>query len=207
MIQSQQEARIRRAHVAREIIEVVLLVAIIFIAIRLSIGTFTVQHDSMEPNYLPGQNVIVNKLAYVFGKPQRGDVIVFYYPLDTTQTFIKRIIGVPGDTIVVTPATVSVDGRVLNEPYIIAAVNPRFGQITLGPNQYFVMGDNRPVSCDSRSWGAVPSSDIIGKVTAVYWPLNVLRGSNTYSSTFAGLPTIAPPSGTQSTFGPTSGCD
>jgi signal peptidase I len=202
----QQDVRIRRAHIIREVVEIILLVAIVFTAIKLSIDTREVQETSMLPNYHSGDKFIANKLAYVFGSPQRGDVIVFYYPADPSHVLIKRIIGIPGDTLVITPTTVSINGHVLDEPYISSPGNPTVGQITLGANQYFVMGDNRPISCDSRSWGPLPRNDIIGKVTLVYWPLNTIRGVNTYSSVFSGIPTRAPPAQTTSTFGAAVGC-
>ncbi len=183
----EHEKKMRRAHITREVIEVILLVVVISVAIRLSIDTRFVEGDSMEPSLPPSQLVMVNKLAYLFGSPQRGDVIVLYFPLDTTKQFIKRIIGVPGDTISLTPSGVSVNGHPLSEPYITKEQNNQVGTITLGPNQYWVMGDHREVSCDSRSWGPLPRSDIIGKVTLVYWPLNKIHGVNTYESTFAGI--------------------
>lgn len=183
----EQEKKIRQAHIAREVIEVILLVVVISVAIKLSIDTRFVSGDSMMPGLPPGQLVMVNKLAYVFGSPQRGDIIVFNYPLNPQEQFIKRIIGLPGDTIHIDPTQVTVDGQVLSEPYISKPSNDHVGTITLGPNQYWVMGDHRDVSCDSRSWGELPRDDIIGKVTIVYWPINAIHGVNTYSDTFANI--------------------
>ena len=188
----QQEQKIRRAHIAREVIEVVLLVAVISVAIKLSIDTRFVQGDSMLPNLPPGQLIMVNKLGYVFGAPQRGDVIVFNYPLNPKEQFIKRIIGLPGDTVEIDPTEVKVNGHLLTESYISNPVSNIVGQVTLGPNQFWVMGDHREVSCDSRSWGPLPRADIIGKVTIVYWPISAVHGVNTYSATFAQIPNVTP---------------
>lgn len=188
MMSLEHEKKMRRAHITREVIEVILLVVVISVAIRLSIDTRFVEGDSMEPNLPPSQLVMVNKLAYLFGSPQRGDVIVLYFPLDTSKQFIKRIIGIPGDRIDLKPGEVSVNGHPIAEPYVTKEQNAQVGSVTLGPDQYFVMGDHREVSCDSRSWGPLPKNDIIGKVTLVYWPLSKIHGVNTYESTFAGIP-------------------
>jgi signal peptidase I len=192
MMSLEHEKKMRRAHITREVIEVILLVVVISVAIKLSIDTRFVEGDSMEPSLPPSQLVMVNKLAYLFGSPQRGDVIVLYFPLDTTKQFIKRIIGVPGDTIDLSPTEIKVNGHPIAEPYVTKEINSQVGSVTLGPDQYFVMGDHREVSCDSRSWGPLPKSDIIGKVTLIYWPLNKIHGVNTYESTFSGIPDEKP---------------
>jgi len=177
----------------REVIEVVLLVAVISLSIRLTIATQRVVGPSMEPNFHQDQLVMVNKLAYIFGSPQRGDVIVFYYPNDTSQIFIKRIIGLPGDTIQVTPGTFSVNDHLLSEKYISSPVSSQVRTCKLGKDNFYVMGDNRPVSDDSRTWGVLDRKYIIGKVTFTYWPFKDLHGINTYSDTFSGIATRTPP--------------
>lgn len=178
----------RRAHLAREIIETIVLTVVIFVAIRFSVQTFRVDGQSMEPGLLSNQYVLVNKLAYLFSGPSRGDVIVFHWPVDPTQDFIKRVIGLPGDTINVTPTQIIVNGDTLKEPYISSALNAQPRQFKLNANEYFVMGDNRPFSSDSRSWGTVPRSYIIGKATVVFWPLSSWEVIPTYSSVFASVP-------------------
>jgi signal peptidase I len=131
--------------------------------------------------------VIVDKMSYLFQSPQRGDVIVFHFPRDTSKDFIKRIIGLPGDTIRVTSTSVIVDGQTLHEPYISLPFNFENYTWNLGPGQFFVMGDHRDNSLDSRSWGPLDRSFIIGKAVAVYWPVNDWELINTYSSVFAAI--------------------
>ena len=157
----------------RDIGETIILTLLMFLVIRLAVQDFQVDGTSMVPTLQTQQFVLVDKLTYFFGNPQRGDVIVFEYPLDHTQNYIKRIIGLPGDHVYISPAGVlSVNGTVLNEPYINDNDNQANGEIsrTLGPNQYFVMGDNRGGSSDSRFWGPVDRSLIIGKASLIYWP-------------------------------------
>ena len=178
----------RRAHLARDIIETIVLTVVIFVAIRFSVQTFRVDGQSMEPGLNSNQYVLVNKLAYLFGGPSRGDVIVFHWPVDPTQDFIKRVIGLPGDTINVTPTQIIVNGVTLKEPYISSPMNAQPRPFKLGTDEYFVMGDNRPFSSDSRSWGTVPRSYIIGKATVVFWPLSNWEVIPTYSSVFASVP-------------------
>ena len=175
----------KRSHLAREIVETVALTVIIFLVIRFAIQSYRVEGVSMQPGLVSNEYVLVNKVAYLFHPPERGDVIVFHYPLDTTKDFIKRVIGLPGDTITVTGTTVTVDGVLLNEPYISQPANPLARVWKVPPGDYFVMGDNRPASDDSRDWGFVPQSDLVGKAVMVYWPFNKWELINTYSSVFA----------------------
>ncbi len=177
-----------RSHLAREIIETIVLTVIIFVAIRYSVQTFRVDGSSMQPGLNTDEYVLVNKLAYLFHGPSRGDVIVFHYPIDPTQDFIKRVIGLPGDTIQITPTQIIVNGMTLKEPYISAPINGSPKTVMLQAGDYFVMGDNRPDSFDSRSWGPVPSSYIIGKATVVFWPLSNWEVIPTYTNVFASVP-------------------
>jgi signal peptidase I len=179
--------------IGRELIELIILVVLITTAIRITIETRSITQQSMEPNYEQGELVVINKLAYTFGFPQRGDVIVFHYPLDPEQPFIKRIIGIPGDTVTIDAKTISVNDHILTEPYIRQTVNKASGVCQLGKDDYFVMGDNRPVSVDSRSWGVLNRKYFIGKVSFVYWPANSIRGINTYSDTFKDILSHQPP--------------
>jgi len=181
---------LKRSHLAREIVETIALTLIIFLVIRFAIQSYRVEGISMQPGLQTDEYVMVNKIAYLFHAPERGDVIVFHYPLDTTKDFIKRVIGVPGDTISYDSQTVTVDNVVLNEPYLSHAVNPSAVKPFIVPqNDYFVMGDNRPVSDDSRSWGFVPSYDIVGKAVMVYWPFSSWELINTYPTVFAQIKT------------------
>ncbi|HJT58465.1 MAG TPA: signal peptidase I [Ktedonobacteraceae bacterium] len=173
------------SHIAREIIETIALTVFIFLVIHFTVQNYLVDGISMQPSLQNGEYVLVNKVAYVFHAPERGDVIVFEWPVDTTKNLIKRIIGLPGDTLVITSTTVTVDGITLNEPYISAPVNPQGETVKVPPNDYFVMGDNRPESDDSRDWGLLPRANIIGKAVMVYWPSNDWQVINTYSSVYA----------------------
>ncbi|HLX56234.1 MAG TPA: signal peptidase I [Ktedonobacteraceae bacterium] len=177
----------KSSHLAREIVETLALTLIIFLVIHFTIQNYQVDGTSMEQSLVNNQYVLVNKQAYLFQPPERGDVIVFYYPVDTTKDLIKRVIGIPGDTILVTSSTVEVDGVVLREPYVKTPYNPEARQWIVPPNEYFVMGDNRQFSDDSRDWGFVPKSYIIGKAVMVYWPLNSWQFINTYSSVFSNI--------------------
>jgi len=177
----------KSTHLIRELIETIALTLLIFLVIRFAAQSFRVDGESMEPGLHTDEFVIVDKMSYLFQSPQRGDVIVFHYPLDTSKDFIKRIIGLPGDTIRITGSSVIVDGQTLHEPYISLPFNFENKTLKLGLDQFFVMGDNRDNSLDSRSWGPLGRSYIIGKAVAVYWPVNDLELINTYSSVFAAI--------------------
>lgn len=177
----------KSTHLIRELIETIALTLIIFLVIRFAAQSFRVDGASMQPGLHTDEFVIVDKMSYLFQSPQRGDVIVFHYPRDTSKDFIKRIIGLPGDTIRVTSTSVIVDGQTLHEPYISLPFNFENDTWNLGPGQFFVMGDHRDNSLDSRSWGPLDRSFIIGKAVAVYWPVNDWELINTYSSVFAAI--------------------
>ncbi len=161
--------------VAYEIAETVVLAVVIWAIVNFVTARFIVEGSSMEPNFHTGQMLIVNRLAYSFGPPQRGDVVVFLFPGNQTDDYIKRIIGVPGDQVVIDAGgAVYVNGARLVEPYIntdpLGGLAIRPGRWDVKPDSYFVMGDNRSHSSDSRSWGLLPAKDIIGKAIISYWP-------------------------------------
>jgi signal peptidase I len=147
----------------------------------------------MQPGLNTDEYVVVNKVSYLFQAPERGDVIVFHYPKDTTQDYIKRIIGLPGDTVRTDQTHVWVDGVLLNEPYISMPVNPDVTTNTwkIPSGDYFVLGDNRPVSDDSRYWGFVPKDLIVGKAMFVYWPVSNWQIINTHQSVYVKIKTNA----------------
>jgi signal peptidase I len=124
--------------------------------------------------------VLANRFIYRFRDPERGEIVVFNPPPDVVQacgaggTYVKRIIGLPGDRIAQRNGVVYVNGSPLDEPYLQPGRRggQDFGPLTLGPDEYWLMGDNRQQSCDSRRWGPVPRSDLIGPVFFVYWPLD-----------------------------------
>ena len=161
-----------------ELARFALLALVIVIPIRIFVAQpFVVSGSSMVPTFENGQYLIVDEISYRFENPKRDDVIVFRYPDDTTKFFIKRIIGLPGETVDIKGSAVTItnkehpDGFALSEPYV---ENISFGNnhFVLGNDQYFVMGDNRPASSDSRYWGAVPKNLLIGKVFLRLLPVN-----------------------------------
>lgn len=152
-----------------DIVETLLLAALLFWGIDKVSARIRVDGYSMEPSLHNGEFIIVNRLAYRLGSPERGDVIVFLYPRDPTQEYIKRVIGLPGDRVRIAAGEVYVNDELLNEPYIAAA--PRYqSEWTVPENSLFVLGDNRNNSSDSHNWGPVPMEDVIGRAIVVYWP-------------------------------------
>jgi signal peptidase I len=159
--------------IIREIIQIVLLALVVFFALHFLVQNFRIEGTSMEPNLHDRQYVLVNKTAYWFGKePKRGDVIVFQAPDQPQYDRIKRIIGLPGEEVEVKKdGSVYIDGDLIEEPYL-PSPNPGSytGKWTVPEGEYFVMGDNRSVSYDSRSGGPIPRGNIIGKAWLVIWP-------------------------------------
>ncbi len=160
---------------------------VIALIIALVVRTFIVQafripSGSMIPTLLVGDHILVNKFIYHFKDPQHGDVVVFKFPLDPKKDYIKRIIGTPGDRIEIRDKVVYRNGKPLKEPYAIhednrtlpAAFQPRdnFGPVVVPPNSYFMMGDNRDSSYDSRFWGFVRRKALIGKAFIIYFSWN-----------------------------------
>jgi signal peptidase I len=152
-----------------DVIETLVLSVILFLGINAISARIRVDGSSMEPSLQSGEFVIVNRLAYKLGDPEYGDVVVFHFPGDPGQEYIKRIIGLPGDSVRILDGTVYVNEQALQEPYI--AANPRYqGNWDIPPNHLFVLGDNRNNSSDSHNWGAVPMENVIGEAFFVYWP-------------------------------------
>lgn len=138
-----------------------------------------VSGSSMLPTYQDGNYILTDKLSYRFGAPQHGDVIVLKNPKNESQDFIKRIMGVPGDKVKVSNGKVYINDQLKNEPYLPADRRSQYGNFLKEnqdfqvPNdQYFVMGDNREHSSDSREWGTITKEEIVGKVFFRYWPVN-----------------------------------
>lgn len=186
-----------RQALMREVVTTLLITIVLFLGLRYSAQAVPLDGPSMQPGLHTDERVLVNSLAYVFQQPARGDVIVFHPPNALSERYIKRVIGLPGDTVQLTPNDVYVNGVLLKEPYIAATpagytnnVEPE--TVQLGPGQYFVMGDNRTDSQDSRYFGPIAQSEIVGKAEFVVWPMNSIKGINTYPQTFAGIPTIQP---------------
>jgi signal peptidase I len=153
-----------------DVLETLLLSAVLFLAINALSARVRVDGFSMKPTLQDGEFVLVNRLAYRVGTPQRGDIIVFHFPLDpSSQDLIKRVIGLSGDRITVSNGVVYVNGHPLNEPYIAAP--PMYsGEWVIPKGELFVLGDNRNDSSDSHSWGMLPIKEIVGKAVFIYWP-------------------------------------
>ncbi|NDJ53580.1 MAG: signal peptidase I [Chloroflexi bacterium] len=169
----EKQVATRPLAVLREVIETVGLAIAMWLLINLFIQNVQVVSVSMLPTLHEDQRLIVNKSAYWFGEPDRGDVIVFRSPQNGEERLIKRVIGLPGDTLEIRDGIVYINEVIISEPYISAPTNsPRDGRWTIPPNSYFVMGDNRPSSNDSRSWGMVPQDFIIGRAVLSVWPID-----------------------------------
>ena len=158
--------------VLREILGTILLAIVIFILLQATIQSFIVEGPSMEDSLHNGQRLLIikDKVAYAFHEPERGDITVFHPPGNRRGDYIKRIIGLPGDTVEIEKGAVYVNGTELHEPYIKDAPNYTFNLTKVSENQYFVLGDNRNNSNDSHSGWMVPRQNIIGRAWLSIWP-------------------------------------
>ncbi|MDE2482176.1 MAG: signal peptidase I [bacterium] len=138
------------------------------------VRTPQVSGPSMEPHIISGEYVLINTLAYRLHAPSRGDVVAFRHDGDVPETFIKRVIGLPGDRIAVDRGTVILNGVPLREPYVRYADARSFPEVTVPPNDVYVLGDNRANSEDSRFFGAVPDADLMGRALWGIWPLGAI---------------------------------
>jgi signal peptidase I len=205
MSQTAGESRRRWRRIGWELTQTLVLAVLIFLLVRTVAQNFRVEGPSMEPGLHNGQYLLVNKAVYfklnvgnlakfipfidaedgeekfLFHGPRRGDVVVFRYPRDPDRDFIKRIIGVPGDRVRVEEGIVYVNDVALEEDYITDHAGRDLEEEVVPPDNYFVLGDNRPNSSDSRSWGFVPEENIIGKAMLSYWPLDALGGAGNRS--------------------------
>ncbi len=191
--------------VGRDIIEAIVLAAVVFLLLQTTVRNFKVDGRSMDPTLEHGQYLLVNRLLYLqidlerlsnivpfwqakeqssrfaIRAPKRGEIIVFQFPRDPTKDFVKRVVGLPGEVIEMRDGSVFVDGNLLEEPYLAAKDSTDRVWDRLGEGEYIVLGDNRAQSNDSRNWGPVPEANLRGKVWMVYWPvpgiqfLNVLN--------------------------------
>jgi signal peptidase I len=152
-----------------DILETLVLAIVFFLGINLISARILVDGASMEPTLVTGERVIVNRLSYKFGTPQQGDIIVFHYPRNPSEEYIKRVVGLPGDTVQVKNGSVYVNGLLLNESYLDVKTNYT-GTWQVPDGQLFVLGDNRNNSSDSHDWGTVPMDYVVGKAILVYWP-------------------------------------
>ena len=183
------------ARVGREIIEAVVLAVVVFMLLQTTVRNFKVDGSSMDPTLEGGQYLLVNRLVYLrldlarlsrivpfwqteeratryaIHAPKRGEIVVFKFPRDPSKDFVKRVVGLPGELIEVRDGRVIVNGDLLDEPYLSTKDNSNNAPLQLEEGEYFVLGDNRAHSNDSRSWGAVPEANLRGKAWIVYWPV------------------------------------
>lgn len=187
--------------IVKELLETAIFVLLVFLIVRGVVQNFKIEGQSMEPNFHTEQYILVNKITYFhidlnaplrllpgnaelpqrivypFGAPKRGDVVVFEYPRDVQKDYIKRVIGLPGDTVRIQDGQVYVNDQLLDEPYIDEQTVCQFDDacsngnpVVVPPNSVFVLGDNRPNSSDSRMWDELPYDRIIGQAWVSYWP-------------------------------------
>lgn len=163
-----------------DIIEVIVFAVAIFLFVYLLImQPHKIRGASMDPNFFDGEYLLTDKVSYRFGEPRRGDVIVFKAPTNNGEEFIKRIIGLPGEEVRLENSKIYINGKVLNEPYIKEGIFTSGGSflgegksVVVAENEYFVLGDNRPHSSDSRAWGFISKNKITGRAWLIYWPPN-----------------------------------
>jgi signal peptidase I len=181
--------------ILNDLLETVALALLLFFVIQGTFRNYRVELSSMEASLFPQDRLVVNKLVYfhlsteifhsilrsnndpsesndlfLFQAPKRGEIIVFEYPLEPGRDFVKRVIGLPGETVAIEAGSILIDGDVLEEPYIVNKGQHYMSPILVPEGSYFVVGDNRENSSDSRFWGPVDMTNIIGKVSLRYWP-------------------------------------
>jgi signal peptidase I len=192
--EAQERTSSNRSTVAREILETVLLAMLVFLAVRASVHHYRVEGQSMDPTLADGEFLLVNSLIYsevnidkvakwvpywdpgepdvrhVFHGPERGDIIVFEHPQSPDRDLVKRVIGVPGDRIAIRGGVVYIDDLQLIEPYVAFPWQHDMPEMLIPEDQYFVMGDNRGNSLDSRNFGPIEGDLIVGKALGSWWP-------------------------------------
>ena len=154
----------------REFLITIIIAAVICFVFQATLQTFIVVMTSMEPSFHEGQRLLVNKAVYFFGEPERGDVVIFEAPNSREDDYIKRVIGLPGDTVEIKGGNVYVNGTTLDEPYVMNPPNYTVKEEKIPDDQFFVLGDNRNNSNDSHHGWLVPRDNIIGKAWLSIWP-------------------------------------
>ena len=179
----------------RELIETVLLSLAVFLALHLSVQNFRVEGSSMVPTLNEGQYIVANKLIYsrvatdsfarflpfvqpsgeaeslyTFHPPRHGEIIIFNFPADNSRDLVKRVIGLPGDTIEIRSGQVIRNGELLDEPYVVNPDRRTVDPLVVPENSYYVLGDNRHASSDSRDWGFLSDEHVVGRAWVSYWP-------------------------------------
>ena len=173
-VDSPAEGKESSRPIVRDVLETAILTIAVFLLVRSAVQSYRISGTSMVPNFENDQFLVVNKLAYLLDNPQRGDVIVFDYPDGTQRDFIKRVIGVPGDTVEIRDGKVYINGLDVLEPYELVPFDYNAGPTLVGEDKLYVLGDNRADSEDSHLWGLLDKSHVVGKVWVSLWPLDTL---------------------------------
>jgi signal peptidase I len=172
--QTQDEIQNSGAKISRfllDLVQMLLVTLVLYVLIDAVIGRVQVESVSMLETVKPGELLMVSKLAYHNDNFQRGDIVVFHYPGNPNDDYIKRVVGIPGDTVTVKDEQVFINGYALDEPYIREAPNYN-GEWYVPSGALFVLGDNRNQSSDSHDWGFVPFENVFGRALMIYWPLD-----------------------------------
>ena len=148
----------------------ILVAVVIFLGLQATIQSSVVLGSSMEPNFETGQRLIANKVIYNFDEIKRGDVVILRPPTNIDVDYIKRVVGLPGETIEIKNRLVYINGVPMAEPYILESPRYTMKKLQVPQGYYFVLGDNRNNSNDSHIWGSLPKENIIGKVWLSIWP-------------------------------------
>jgi signal peptidase I len=173
-----------------DILETLVLAVVLYFGINAVSARVRVDGFSMRPTLQDGEYILVNKLAYKTGEPHRGDIVVFIFLVDPHEDLIKRVIGLPGETVAIHSGVVSVNGVALAEPYI--ASPPAYDDEWIVPEgQLFVLGDNRNDSRDSHQWGFLPIENVIGRAVLIYWPPEEWQVINHNLDNFAQLKSLS----------------
>lgn len=166
---AEQEQPINWKRFLLDILETLVLAVVLFFGINAVSARVRVDGFSMNPTLQDGEYILINKLAYKLGEPMRGDIVVFVFPMNPEEDLIKRIIGLPGDTVSIQDGALSINGVAIDEPYINAP--PAYsGTWQVSEGELFVLGDNRNDSRDSHQWGLLPVENVIGRAVLIYWP-------------------------------------
>ncbi len=168
----QDEQQQSLGHYVWEVLQTLILAGLLIIVFRTFLfQNYIVEGNSMIPTLEPAQRLIVSRISYILGEPERGDVIVFQFPHEPNRDFVKRILGLPGETVAIENGVVFIDGEPIpREEYLDYTSPTSMAPLLLSDEEYFVMGDNRPGSSDSRSWGPLARRYIIGQAYLVYYP-------------------------------------
>ncbi len=162
----------------REILESLIIAVVLAVLIRMFVlQPFYIPSGSMEPTLMINDRIIVSKISYRLHEPERGDIVVFKFPLDTKRDFVKRLIAKGGETVEIRDSKLYINNKLVPEKYLPEGLvmNEDFGPVRVPEDSYLMMGDNRNNSDDSRKWGPLPKDLIIGKAVMIYWPLQHVR--------------------------------